>query len=126
MKTFIASIITFFVILSSVTVFIYCLNISTNNFSLVLDEIITDAKNENWTSCKENCDTLKTEWDKNKKWYEALKNHNDTNLINNLLLNLSLNVEFKERKSVIITANKLRLVFEDIYDDELPTLENII
>lgn len=126
MKTFIASIITFFVILSSIIIFTVFLNSSVKQFNSSLDKIIKNSEVENWSNVKNEFKELEENWNKKVKLYEAFKNHDDTNSVNNMILNLKLNVEFKKKDEVILNSNKLKIIFNEILDDELPTFENVI
>lgn len=126
MKTFIASIITFFVILISVVLYIFFLRSSAIGFTDYTDKIVSSAKAENWEICNEKYEEFNKRWQKKRKWYEAFVNHHDTEYITDLVLELKYQIEFKNKKQVIIYAAKLNEVYWRIYDDEIPTFENIV
>lgn len=126
MKTFIASIITFFVILTSVVLYVFYLRSSTIDFTHFTDEIVSTAKAENWEICNKKYDDFNKKWQKERKWYEAFVSHHDTEYITDLVLELKYQIEFKNKKQVMIYGAKLKEVYGRIYDDEIPTFENIV
>ena len=69
---------------------------------------------------------LEKDWHNTKKWLEAFIHHSKTDRMEVIVLEIKNDIEFKNKNQVLSNARKLKLLFDLIYDDELPTLENII
>lgn len=126
MKTFIASLISFLFIISSVTIYILLLDSTTYEFHMQIDKIIISAEKEDWTLAKKSFHDLAEKWSVKRIWLEAFINHSKTEQITELITEIENQIKFEDKKHIIIDADKLKLIFMNIYKDELPTLENII
>ena len=126
MKIFIISLIIFFIIISSITVYVFFLKSTLDDFQVLIKDIISDAENDDWTKARSMCDNLSDEWYGKIKLIEVFTNHNKTDAISQYILEIKNHIMNKDKKQLNITADKLNLSFKFLYDDELPTLENIV
>lgn len=126
MKTFIISSIIFFLIILFIVFYIIFLNVTINEMNIELEKIIITAKDENWNKNKDLLNLFDNQWKNKKKIFESFVYHNKTDKIGDLISELKLYNEFKNKNQIILKAQALKLLLTYIYDDEIPTPENII
>jgi len=126
MKIFIASIITFLLIIILITGYLFFLNYTINQLNVQINKILIDLEENDWLSLKNNYEELSENWQKNKSWLEGFSNHSKTDQIDQVITEIEKLIDFKDKKQLVISTNKLKLFLHFLYDDELPTIENII
>ena len=126
MKTFIISIITFIVIITLISSFLFFLNNNIQDFTLQINNIQEHLTKDDWTSSEKTYQSLAKSWESKRKWFEALSNHNKTDQITVLIAEMNILINSKDKNQVNLYCDKLKLLLYFLYDDELPTFENII
>ena len=126
MKTFIISLVIFFIIISSITIYVFFLNSTLDEFQIQI-KVISDAANaDDWNKAESECNKLHENWHGKIKLIEVFTNHNKTDAISQYILEIKNHIINKDKKQLNVTSDKLSLSLDFLYDDELPTLENIV
>lgn len=126
MKTFIISIFTFLIILILITCFLFFLKDTTNDLTYQIDKILIEVDKENWTLAENEYLLLEKNWKKKKKLLEAFSNHSKTDQISVLIKEMNVLIDSNNQNQIKLYCDKIKLLFHLLYDDELPTFENII
>ncbi|MBE7027596.1 MAG: DUF4363 family protein [Ruminococcaceae bacterium] len=126
MKTFIVSLITLFIIISSITAYVFFLKFTLDDIMNYLEKISSASENEDWNKVSLSYNTLSDKWHNKIKLLEAFTSHNKTDAISQYILEIKNHIDNHDKKQLKVVIDKLRLNLKFLYDDELPTLENII
>ncbi len=126
MKIFIISMITFFIIIVSITTYVFFLKFTIDDLNDNIEAISYASENDDWNKVNSSYKALSEKWYDKIKIIEAFTNHNKTDAISQYILEIKNHIASHEKRQLKIVTGKLRLSLEFLYDDELPTVENII
>lgn len=126
MKTFIISLITFLIIIIAITGYVFYLKFAIDDLSTHADNILYASNNKDNKTISENYNELIKKWNKKIKIVEIFTNHNKTDGISQLLSEIKNDIEADDMEQLKINVDKLKLSLRFLFDDELPTVENII
>ncbi|MBE7039681.1 MAG: DUF4363 family protein [Ruminococcaceae bacterium] len=126
MKTFVVSLITFFIIISSITAYVFFLKFTLDDLISNIEAISFASETDDWNNVSSSYNTLSDKWYSKIKIIETFTSHNKTDAISQCILEIKNHIDNHDKKQLKVMTDKLRLSLQFLYDDELPTLENII
>jgi len=126
MKTFIVSLITFFIIITLITIFVIYLNNSTETLELYIKKISDYAENDDWEKALKTYNIAENYWNNGRKTQKLFINHQEIDRCDELLKEIETAIKYKDKTALINKLKILKLIIENIYNNELPTFENII
>ena len=126
MKTLLFVILATLILFAGIGLYIYELNCMTKMFFISIDSIQTDIKSNNWEMCENQVNKLEAEWKEKKKLLSAFTDHGDLDNAEETMCELKTSIFHRNVEESLKSAEKLRVYFWRIQENESPTWENIL
>lgn len=123
-RVIIAIIVLFTVIVISVSA-LFVLKNATNELYTLAQAIETSVENENYDKAKIDVDKFISYWDSNKNKLTVIVHLQNIENINDIVAMLEPLVKEKSKASLLVTTSRLKVLIEDLYENEFPSPHNL-
>ncbi len=126
MKMLLTVMLSAFIIISGIVVYVVYLNHISNTFIICVNTITKSAEENNWELAKENTEQLWDKWNKEKKILAAFTDHGDLDEVEKSICELRESVMHQNIETTARFASVLQILMERLKENEYPSWSNIL